>query len=151
MDLHEAPEAYSRVIHYDTIKEVQVRLTINTFRGVEYMHLRKYYMDFDEEWKPTPEGIALPLDLSNSRELFIGLVEILSLAESKEIIQEHFSDLIQELYIEETHYLRPSFFSIEAKGTTLDTLEGFNKRYESVSQQKKSIVSSLSTARFFFS
>jgi hypothetical protein len=90
MDLHEAPEAYSRVIHYDTIKEVQVRLTINTFRGVEYMHLRKYY-------------IALPLDLSNSRELFIGLVEILSLAESKEIIQEHFSDLIQELYIEETH------------------------------------------------
>jgi hypothetical protein len=103
MDLHEAPEAYSRVIHYDTVKEVQVRLTINTFRGVEYMHLRKYYMVFDEEWKPTPEGIALPLDLSNSRELFIGLVEILSLAESKEIIQEHFSDLIQELYIEETH------------------------------------------------
>ena len=100
MDLHEAPEAYSRDIHYDTIKEVQVRLTINTFRGVEYMHLRKYYMDFDEEWKPTPEGIALPLDLSNSRELFIGLVEILSLAESKEIIQEYFSDLIQELYIE---------------------------------------------------
>jgi len=98
MDLHQAPEAYSRVIHYDEVKEVQVRLTINTFRGVEYIHLRKYYMDFNEEWKPTPEGIAMPLDFSNSRELFSGLVEILSLAESKEIIQEHFSDLIGGLY-----------------------------------------------------
>jgi hypothetical protein len=55
-------------------------------------------MDFDEEWKPTPEGIAMPLDLSNSRELFAGLIEILSLAESKSLIEEHFSDLIQDLY-----------------------------------------------------
>ena len=98
MELHEAPEAYSRVIHYDTVKEQQVRLTINTFRGIEYIHLRKYYLDFDEEWKPSPEGIAMPLDLSNSRELFSGLVEILSLAESKSIIEEHFLDLIQDLY-----------------------------------------------------
>jgi hypothetical protein len=98
MEFHQAPEDYSRVIHYDEVKEVQVRLTINTFRGVEYMHLRKYYMDFDEEWKPTPEGVAMPLDFANSRELFTGLIEILSLAESKEIIEEHFLDLIQGLY-----------------------------------------------------
>ena len=98
MDLHQAPEAYSRVIHYDEVKEVQIRLTINTFRDIEYMHLRKYYMDFNEEWKPTPEGIAMPLDLTNSRELFAGSIEILSLAESKSLIEEHFSDLIQDLY-----------------------------------------------------
>ena len=98
MELHTAPEAYSRIIHYDPLKETQVRLTINTFRGVEYLHLRKYYMDFDEEWKPTQEGIAMPIDFENSRELFSGLVEILSLAESKAIIEEHFSDLIQGRY-----------------------------------------------------
>jgi hypothetical protein len=98
MELHEAPEAYSRIIHYDTVKEQQIRLTINTFRGIEYIHLRKYYLDFEEEWKPTPEGVAMPLDLINSREMFSGLVEILSLAESKSIIEEHFSDLIQDLY-----------------------------------------------------
>ncbi len=98
MDLYEAPEACSRVIHYDEVKEVQIRLTINTFRDIEYMHLRKYYMDFNEEWKPTPEGVAMPLDLTNSRELFAGLIEILSLAESKSLIEEHFSDLIQDLY-----------------------------------------------------
>ncbi len=98
MDLYQAPEAYSRVIHYDKLKEQQVRLTINTFRGIEYMHLRKYYMDFDEQWKPTPEGIAMPLDLTNSRELFAGLVEILSLAESKQLVEETFGDLIRDLY-----------------------------------------------------
>jgi len=98
MELHEAPEIYEKVVHYDEQKELQVRLTINTFRGVEYLHLRKYYLDFTEEWKPSNEGIAMPLDFNNSRELFSGLVEILSLAESKEIIEEHFLDLIKDLY-----------------------------------------------------
>ena len=98
MELHQAPEMYEKIIHYDEAKEIQVRLTINTFRGIEYLHLRKYYLDFEEEWKPTPEGIAMPLDFDNSRNLFEGLIEILSLAESREIIEEHFLDLIQELY-----------------------------------------------------
>jgi hypothetical protein len=99
MELYEAPELYEKVVHYDEQKEVQVRLTVNSFRGVEYLHLRKYYLDFDEEWKPSPEGIAMPLDFNNSRELFSGLVEILSLAESKEIIEEHFEDLLRDLYL----------------------------------------------------
>ena len=43
-----------------------------------FLHLREYYMDFDEEWKPTPKGIAMELDFNNSRELFSGLVEIVS-------------------------------------------------------------------------
>ena len=98
MELYQAPEAYSRIIHYDEEKQVQIRLTINTFRDIEYLHLRKYYMDFHEEWKPTPEGVAMPLDFSNSKELFAGLTEILSLAESKNLIEEHFSDLIKDLY-----------------------------------------------------
>ena len=88
MELHESPEEFSRVIHYDEAKEIQVRLTVNSFRGVEYLSLRKYYLDFTEEWKPTPEGVSMPLDLSNSRELFTGLVEILSLAESKQVVEE---------------------------------------------------------------
>ena len=86
MELHEAPEAYSRVIHYDEVKEIQVRLTINTFRGVEYMHVRKYYLDFTEEWKPSTEGVAMPISIENSRELLVGLVSIISQAESSEVI-----------------------------------------------------------------
>ena len=100
MELHEAPEAYSRVIHYDTVKEQQVRLTINTFRGIEYIHLRKYYLDFDEEWKPSREGVSLPLDFDNSRNLFDGLVEILSLTEVKDILEIHFKDKLDQIYLD---------------------------------------------------
>jgi hypothetical protein len=98
MELHEAPEVYERVIHYDSEKGHQIRLTISTFRGIEYLGLRKYYLDFEEEWKPSKEGISMAVDFSNTRELFIGLTEILSLAESKEVIEEHFADLIQDIY-----------------------------------------------------
>ena len=98
MELHTAPPAFERVIHVDEEKNIQIRLSVNTFRGIEYLHLRKYYLDFDEEWKPTPEGVAMPLDFNNSKELFAGLTEILSLAESKQLIEEHFSDLIRDLY-----------------------------------------------------
>lgn len=99
MELYQAPEIYERVIHYDEEKQVQIRLVINAFRGTEYLHLRKYYLDFTEEWKPSSEGVAMALDFNNSRELFSGLIEILSLAESKEILEEHFKDLLDELYL----------------------------------------------------
>jgi len=99
MELYASPELYERVIHHDEERQLQVRLTVSTFRGIEYIHLRKYFLSFEEEWCPTPDGIAFPMDFTNTRELFSGLVEILSLAESKQIIEEHFSDLIQDLYI----------------------------------------------------
>ncbi len=98
MELHEAPEMYERIIHLDAVKQTQVRLTVSTFRGIEYLSLRKYYMDFEEEWKPSKEGITMPIDFINSRELFIGLTEILSLAESKEVIIEYFGDLLEDMY-----------------------------------------------------
>lgn len=91
-------EIFSRIIHYDEVKDIQVRLGINEFRGVEYLFLRKYYQDFEGDWKPSNEGVNMPLDLNNAKELFTGLVEILSLAESKQIIIDHFKELIEEIY-----------------------------------------------------
>lgn len=99
MELHEAPPVYEKIVHYDEAKEIQVRLVVSSFRGIEYLHLRKYYLDFNEEWCPTPEGVAMELDFNNSRQLFAGLVEIISLAESKEIIEEYFKDYLDEIYL----------------------------------------------------
>ena len=91
---------YEKLIHFDEVKQIQIKLTINTFHGIEYLHLRKYYLDFyTEEWCPSSEGVSMPLDFNNSKELFTGLIEILSLAESKEIIEDQFKDLIQNIYI----------------------------------------------------
>ena len=93
----DAPAIYEKIIQ-ETEHE-QVRLVINTFRETEYISLRKYYLDFDEEWKPSNQGITMPIDMENTRNLFQGLVEILSLAESKAIIEENFRDLLDEIYL----------------------------------------------------
>ncbi len=92
-----SPTVYERVIREGDTE--QIRLVINTFRDIEYISLRKYYLDFDEEWLPSKEGITMPLDLDNSRELFVGLVEILSLAESKNILEEEFKEILDEIYL----------------------------------------------------
>ncbi len=92
-------DVYYRVIHQTPDK--QVRLTINNFRGVEYLHLREYYLDFSEEWLPSNKGVAMPLDMNNSRELFYGLLEILSLGETKEALRQHFTELLEVSYPDE--------------------------------------------------
>lgn len=74
-------------------------MTVSEFKEVEYLHFREYYMDFDEEWKPTNKGVHIPLEIDTSKELFRGISEILSLAENKEVIQEYFSEIIKEAYI----------------------------------------------------
>ena len=43
MDEWQAPEEYSRIIHVSEDGTQQIRLTVNTFYGKEYLHLRKYY------------------------------------------------------------------------------------------------------------
>ena len=93
----DAPAIYEKMIQ-ETEHE-QVKLVINTFHGVEYISIRKYYLDFDEEFKPSNQGITIPIDMENTRNLFQGLVEILSLAESKAIIEENFKDLLDEIYL----------------------------------------------------
>jgi len=95
------PAVYEHVIHYDEEKLLQVRISISTFKNIEHLHIRRYYMDFEEEWRPSLEGISMPLDFNNSRELFRALTEIISLAESKEIIKENFEDLLKDIYNEE--------------------------------------------------
>jgi hypothetical protein len=89
-------EAYSKIIVNEPYR--QVRLTINEFREEEYLHLREYYLDFEEEWKPTNKGIAIPLELDTSKELFIAFSEIISIAESKTVLEEFFGDTIRDLY-----------------------------------------------------
>lgn len=91
-------EIYSKVISLKDHR--QVRMTVSEFKGVEYLHFREYYQDFDEEWYASNKGIHIPLELETSIELFRGISEILSLAESKEVIENYFSDIIKEVYNE---------------------------------------------------
>ena len=88
-------EAYSRIIYYNEEKDIQVKLVINQFKDNVYLAIREYYRDFDGEWAPSNKGVSIPFEISSSRELFAGLVEILSLAESRQEIIENFEDLMK--------------------------------------------------------
>ena len=99
MKIHEAPEIYEKIVSENVNGTEQIRLTINEFRGVEYIHLRKYYLDFEGDFKPSKDGVAMPLDFENSKALFEGLVEILSLAEAKGILETHFKDILDKIYL----------------------------------------------------
>tara|TARA_B100000945_G_scaffold30122_1_gene20697 strand:+ start:849 stop:1145 length:297 start_codon:yes stop_codon:yes gene_type:complete len=92
-----APSIYEKIIQ-ETETE-QVRLVINTFRDVEYLSVRKYYLDFDEEWKPSKDGITMPIDFNNTRNLLAGMLEIVSLAESKDIIEQEFKAVLDQIYL----------------------------------------------------
>tara|TARA_B100000287_G_scaffold86172_1_gene78785 strand:+ start:915 stop:1217 length:303 start_codon:yes stop_codon:yes gene_type:complete len=99
MKIYEAPEVYEKLISENSEGTEQIKLTINEFRGVEYLHLRKYYLDFEGDFKPSKDGVAMPLDFQNSRALFEGLVEILSLAEAKGILESQFKDILDKIYL----------------------------------------------------
>lgn len=97
--MYNDPLIYEKVIHEDSEKFIQLRLIVNEFRGIEYLHLRKYYLDYNGDWLPSSDGVSMALDLNNCRELFKGLVEILSLAESKQILEEVFGNTLEQIYI----------------------------------------------------
>jgi hypothetical protein len=97
----EEEDFYEKVIYEDSDKFLQVHVTVSQFRGVEYFSMRKYYLDFEGDWKPTKEGITIPLNLASTGLLFEALVEILSLAESKEQIRKHFSGILKDIYPDE--------------------------------------------------
>lgn len=90
-------DEYTKVIEQDDFKGKQIRLVVSTFRDTEYISLREYYLDFDCSWQPTAKGISIPISLENTRELLHGILDILSLAESKDILLEHFPDILERL------------------------------------------------------
>ena len=98
IDLTNEPALYEKLIHYNEAKHEKIYLSVNTFRGTEYLSLRKYFQDFDEEWKPSREGVTMPIDFTNSKALFEGLVEIISLAEAKDVLETHFKDALDDIY-----------------------------------------------------
>jgi hypothetical protein len=78
-------DLYSKVIYEDDAKDLQWRLTVSEFRGIQYLHIRKYFLTFEGDYGPTHEGASFPLTIDSTYRLFTGLYELLSEAEAKEL------------------------------------------------------------------
>lgn len=86
-----------RVLHEDELSNTQTRLTVSEFRGIEYLSIRKYYRDFDGDWKPGKEGVNIPLSIACVQNLFRGALDLMAETESKEVFMEEFYDLVVDL------------------------------------------------------
>ena len=88
---------YEKIIFENEEKGFQYRLTVSEFRGVEYLHVRKYFLSYEGEYVPTKEGATIPATLQNTFALLDGLIELCSLTEGIDSITEHFSNKIADL------------------------------------------------------
>jgi hypothetical protein len=88
---------YEKVLSENLEKGSQLRLVVNEFREVQYLHLRKYFLSYEGDWVPTKEGASMPASISGIYALLDGLVEICSFEESIDSITKHFQEKIEQL------------------------------------------------------
>lgn len=51
-----------RITVHEKARGETINVYIAEYRGTKYLHIREWYMDKDQEEKPTKKGIALPLE-----------------------------------------------------------------------------------------
>ncbi len=93
----ESEVLYEKLIYENEPKAYQLRLVVNEFRGVQYVHIRKYFLSFEDGFIPSREGISMAASISNIYSLLDGLLEICSKEEGVEAMQRYFTDKISDL------------------------------------------------------
>lgn len=88
---------YEKIVFENTEKAFQLRLVLNEFREKQYLHLRKYFLSFDDGYIPTKEGASMEASIQNIYALLDGLLELVAGAEGIDGIEHHFSDKISDL------------------------------------------------------
>lgn len=93
----ESEVEYEKTIYENLEKGYQLRLVVNEFRGVQYLHIRKYFLSYEGAWTPSKEGVSMAASLQNVFALLDGMIEISSKSESLDSITTHFEDKISQL------------------------------------------------------
>lgn len=93
----ETSEYYEKLIYTNEAKGFQLKLVVNEFRGVQYLHIRKYFLSYEGDYLPSSEGISMEAGLNNIYALLDGLMEIVSKEEAIEAVSTYFSDKIIDL------------------------------------------------------
>lgn len=88
---------YEKTIYENLEKGYQLRLVVNEFRGVQYLHIRKYFLTYEGDFMPSKEGISMAASLQNIFSLLDGMIEISSKSESLDSIITHFESKISQL------------------------------------------------------
>ena len=88
----ESEVLYEKILWEDEAKGFQLRLVVNVFREVQYIHIRKYFLSFEDGFIPSKEGVSMPASIQNIFALLDGLMDIVSHEESIDLITEYLSN-----------------------------------------------------------
>lgn len=88
---------FERLIYQNDLKNYQLKVVANLFRDVEYLHIRKYFLSFDDGYVPSKEGISIPMSIENIYAILDALIELCSKAETTDAITQHFEKKISDL------------------------------------------------------
>ena len=88
---------YEKLIYENTDKFYQLKLTVSTFRGKQYVNIRKYFQSYEGDFIPSKEGISMEASISNVHSLLEGLIELCSKEESRYLMDKYFKERISEL------------------------------------------------------
>lgn len=80
----------------DLDKGFQYRLTVSEFKGIIYLNIRKYFLDFEGEFIPSKEGATFPLTLASLTAVLDGIMEIATKADKDEALNKYFENLKNE-------------------------------------------------------
>ncbi len=94
---HSTEPLYEKVIYQNDLKFYQLKLVLNEFRDKQYLHLRKYFLSFDEGYIASREGASMEASIANIFALLDGLLELVSKAEGDEVIMRYFKNKISDL------------------------------------------------------
>lgn len=83
---------YEKLIYENEPKSYQLKLVVNSFKGLTYVHLRKYFLSYESEWIPSKEGVSMEASLGNLFALLDGLMEIVSHEEARSVVLKHFEE-----------------------------------------------------------
>ena len=93
----ESSPLYEKIIYNNEDKFYQLRLVVNEFRDLQYIHIRKYFMTYEGDYQASREGISMVASITNILSLLDGLMEVVSKEEASEAIDEYFSNKKLEL------------------------------------------------------
>jgi hypothetical protein len=88
---------YEKILFENEAKGFQLRLVVSEFKDIQYLHIRKYFLSFEDGYVPSKEGISMAASISNIYALLDGLIEICSHEEGIDAIATHFAQKIKDL------------------------------------------------------
>lgn len=51
-----------RITVHEKARGETINVYIGEYRGTKYLHIREWYLDKDQEEKPTKKGVAIPVE-----------------------------------------------------------------------------------------